>query len=295
MKIANPGVDTLNAATDGDLAALDRLLIAIQPGVYNLAVRMLGHRDDAADATQEILLKVVTHLSSFRVESAFATWVHQIARNHLLTAVTRAAESPEVSLESMAERLQTGLDFVTAAGQSQGLPAILTPQDKAEARQLALGCTQNMLMTLDREQRLVYLLETVFDLPSKAAAEVIGITPAAYRQRLSRARAKLEDFASKACGLVNAQADCVCEKQLPALRHERAASVSRAAAKVAPVLVIHRAELVEAERQFAAFVRLGDAAAVFRAHPQYQSPASMMGAIRAVLGEEGFFDVRPLQ
>jgi RNA polymerase sigma factor (sigma-70 family) len=295
MKISDPGMQTLQAATGGDLAALDRLLLAIQPGVYNLAVRMLGHRDDAADATQEILLKVVTHLSSFRAESAFPTWVHQVARNHLLTAATRIAESPEVSLESMAERLQTGLDFVTAVGQSQGLPAILTPQDKAEARQVALACTQGMLMTLDREQRLVYVLDTVFDLPSKMAAEVIGVSPAAYRQRLSRARARLDNFTGRTCGLVNAEAECRCDKQLPALRHQRASSASRGVAKPSSVLVIHRAELVEAERQFAAFVRLGDAAAVFRAHPAYQAPASMLGAIRAVLGAEGFLDGRPLQ
>jgi RNA polymerase sigma factor (sigma-70 family) len=295
MKITDPGMQTLQAATGGDLAALDRLLIAIQPGVYNLAVRMLGHRDDAADATQEILLKVVTHLSSFRAESAFPTWVHQVARNHLLTAATRIKESPEVSLEGMAERLQIGLDFVTAAGQSLGLPAILTPQDKAEARQVALRCTQSMLMTLDREQRLVYVLDTVFDLPSKIAADVIGVSPAAYRQRLSRARARLEGFAAQTCGLVNAQAGCHCEKQLPALRHERASAEPRATIKPGVGLVIHRAELAEAERQFAAFVRLGDAAAVFRAHPDYQAPASMLGAIRAVLGAEGFLDGRPLQ
>jgi RNA polymerase sigma factor (sigma-70 family) len=291
MKIGDPGPDTLRAAISGELAALDRLLLAIQPGVYNLAVRMLGHRDDAADATQEILLKVVTHLSSFRAEAAFPTWVYQVARNHLLTAATRSAESPEVSLEGMAERLQAGLDFVTVSGRSQGLPVILTPQDKAEARQVALGCTQNMLMALDRQQRLVYVLDTVFDLSSKEAAEVVGVSPQAYRQRLSRARSRLDAFADKTCGLVNADAACRCEKQLPALRHERVSS----AAKTPSVVAIHRAEMAQAERQFAAFVRLGDAAALFRAHPDYQAPAAMLGAIRAVLGAEGFLDDRPLQ
>ena len=66
MKIADPGVRCVQSATRGDLAALDELLLTIQPGIYNLAVRMLGHRENAADATQEILMRVVTHLSSFR-------------------------------------------------------------------------------------------------------------------------------------------------------------------------------------------------------------------------------------
>ena len=52
----------------------------IQPGIYKLAVHVLGHRDDAADATQEILLKVVTHLAGFRGESAFSTWVWRLPR-----------------------------------------------------------------------------------------------------------------------------------------------------------------------------------------------------------------------
>ncbi len=291
MKIQDPGAETLRAATAGDLAALDRLLVALQPGIHNLAVRMLGHRDDAADATQEILLKVTTHLGSFRGEAAFTTWVYQIARNQLLTALTRRAESPEVSLEALAERLQAGLDFSAGRPASEGQEAVLTPEDKAEARQVALACTQGMLMALDRDQRLVYLLDTVFDVSSREAAEIIGITPEAYRQRLSRTRARLEGFMGETCGLVNRAANCRCETQLPALRQERLRNPARAA----PAWVIHRAEQVEAERHFAAFVRIVDAATVFRAHPDYRAPSSMLGAIRAVLRAEGFGDGRPLQ
>jgi RNA polymerase sigma factor (sigma-70 family) len=280
MKITDPGPDVLRAATAGDLTALDQLLLALQPGVFNLAVRMLGHRDDAADATQEILLKVVTHLSSFRREAAFSTWVHQIARNHLMTAATRSAESPEVSLDALAERLQVGLEFVAALG-----------QDKAEAREVALGCTQSMLMAFDRDQRLIYVLDTLFDLSSQDAAEVVGITPEAYRQRLSRTRVKLDAFMGQTCGLVSAEAACRCEKQLPAVRHLK----SVAGAKRSAVLAIHPAESAQAERLFEAFVRVGNAAAVFRAHPDYQAPESIRNAIRAVLGSEGFLDGRPLQ
>ena len=102
MKILDPGTETLSAAIAGDLVALDKVLLAIQPGIYNLAVRVLGHRDDAADATQEILLKVVTHLGSFRGESAFATWVWRVAHNHLMTARTRSVKRPPSGIASRA-------------------------------------------------------------------------------------------------------------------------------------------------------------------------------------------------
>ena len=291
MKINDPGPAVLKAATQGDLAALDAVLLAIQPGVFNLAVRMLGNREDAADATQEILLKVVTHLGGFRHEAAFTTWVFQVARNHLLTAATRSKESPEVSLEGMAQRLQSGLDFAAAVQQADG-QSVLTPEDKLAARQVALSCTQSMLMALGREQRLVYLLDIVFHLPSTQAALVLDLTPEAYRQRLSRARAQLDAFTGNTCGLASDKAACRCEKQLPALQHLQRSGAPQSALLAA----VQRSERAEAGRQFDALVRMGDAASVMRAHPEYQAPESLRGAIRAVLAAEGYWpDERPLQ
>lgn len=291
MKITDPGQETVTAATQGQLLAIDSLLLTIQPGVFNLAIRMLGNREDAADATQEILLKVITHLGGFESRSAFTTWVFQIARNHLLTAITKAKECPEVSLDAMAERLQLGLDFGATQIGFHSQPGSLSPEDKLAARQVALGCTQNMLMALSREERLIYVLDTVFGLPSKQAAEVLGISPNAFRQRLGRARAKLEAFTTRTCGLVNPDATCTCARQLPALKRLRASD-----SVPTSIVAIHRSELLEAERQFDAFVRLCDTAALFRAHPHYHAPRTLHGAIRAVLNVEGFWnEQRPLQ
>jgi RNA polymerase sigma factor (sigma-70 family) len=280
MKIPNPEPELLRASVRGELAAIDALLRAIEPAVYNLAVRMLGQRDDAADATQEILLKVVTHLGGFRGEALFSTWVFQAARNHLLTASTRAKESPETSLEALSDRLQAGLEFNAV----QGDGASLTPEDKLAARQTALACTQGMLMTLDREHRLVFVLDLLFGLPSKEGAAVTGLSDAAYRQRLSRARAKLDAFAQRTCGLANADAACRCEKQLPALRH-----LQRSSAASAPsVIAIQPIEQAEVERALDGLVRISDAAGVLRAHPEYRAPEALRGAIRAVLRSEGY-------
>ena len=284
MKLTDPGESIIERATQGELAALDAMLLAIQPGVFNLAVRMLGNRDDAADATQEILLKVVTHLGGFRRQAAFTTWVFQIARNHLLTAATRSRESPVVSLEAIGERLEHGLAFAASLGDPLGPARSLSPEDKLAARQVALACTQNMLMALDREQRLVYVLDVAFGLASPEAAEVLAITPEAYRQRLARARAKLDHFAGVKCGQVNRDAACQCDRQLPAMAHAAALPGAQPVALVA----MHRGERAEAERQFDALVRMGDAAAVFRAHPGYEAPTTMIQAIRVVLRAEGY-------
>jgi RNA polymerase sigma factor (sigma-70 family) len=293
MKIAEVDAATLQSALNGQLAAINTLLLAIQPGVFNLAVRMLGNREDASDATQEIMLKVVTHLAGFPAEAAFSTWVFRIARNHLLTAITRSRESPEVSLEAMAERLQAGLDHAASLGDALGLHTSLTPEDKLAARQVALGCTQNMLMTLDRPQRLAYLLDTVFALSSEQGAQVLGISAAAYRKRLSRVRESLDPFVRRTCGLANPDAACRCERQLPAIKAMQAEAEAGAGAggSTPPVrlVAVHRSEMQHAERHFGAMLRMSDAAALFRAHPDYHAPASMVAAIRGVLRAEGYW------
>ena len=70
----------------GERAAAEQLLGAVQHELFRLALRMLGSQPEAEDATQEILLQALTHLSEFRGESAFRTWIWRIAVRHLLRA-----------------------------------------------------------------------------------------------------------------------------------------------------------------------------------------------------------------
>ena len=264
----------LESARNGDLRALDAVLHAIQPGVYNLAVRMLGNREDARDATQEILLKVTTHLGSFRGEAAFTTWVYRVAKNQLLTGLTRTRESPEVSFEALGETLKAGLALGSASWEARSL----SPEDKAAAREMAVTCTQGMLMRLDREHRLAYLLDAVLGLSSDDAAQVLEIQAPAYRKRLSRARSTLETFSAAACGLANPQAQCRCEKQAHAVRVLAARGVERR-----PDLAIAEAERAAASVALDQVLAMSDMAAVIRAHPEYRAPSAMIAAIRAVL------------
>ena len=73
----------IEQATAGDKNALETVLCSVQDLVFNLSLRMLGTFPDAEDASQDILVKVITHLSSFRGDSAFSTWVFRIAVNYL--------------------------------------------------------------------------------------------------------------------------------------------------------------------------------------------------------------------
>jgi RNA polymerase sigma factor (sigma-70 family) len=84
----------VDQAKGGDATALERLVRRHQAFVFNLAVRMLYCPQDAEDATQEILIKVVTKLSTFEGRSRFRTWLYRIATNHLLN-MKRGRSEPE--------------------------------------------------------------------------------------------------------------------------------------------------------------------------------------------------------
>lgn len=274
-----PNVDmALRArACDGDLRALDELLRAIEPGVFTLAARMLGNHEDAQEATQDVLVRVATHLGAFRGESAFSTWVYRIARNVVLTYRTRLPEWPTVSMELLQGKLAAGRAYAVS------LPAprdTLSAADKVEAADVARRCTQNFLMALDREHRLVYVLDVVFGLSGEEAAEVLEISPAAYRKRLSRARARLDGALQQECGLVERGAPCRCDVQLPAVRVQ-AATRADSGIGLSPL---------EASPAYDDLVELFDVVTLYRVQSRYAPNGTLAQAIRAALVARGWME-----
>ena len=137
------------AAVGGDQRALEQLLRAVAVDVRRLAQRMLWHPQDAEDATQEILVKVATRLSTFRGDARVTTWVHRIAVNHLLTMRRGRAEDPALTFTDFGDDLARDLD---AAYDPRGV------DDELLAQEVMVGCTQGMLLCLDREHRVAYVL-----------------------------------------------------------------------------------------------------------------------------------------
>ena len=72
----NKEPELIDQAVNGDKKALETLLLSVQDMLYNLSLRMLGSPQDAEDAVQEIMIKIITQLSTFRKESAFSSWAY---------------------------------------------------------------------------------------------------------------------------------------------------------------------------------------------------------------------------
>lgn len=183
----------IDRAVAGDQQSLEALLLSVQDLVFNLALRMLGSFQDAEDASQEILLKITTHLSSFKKESAFSTWVFRIATNHLKDYKKGMFARQPLSFEYYGYDIKHG-----NAGINPDVS--LTVEREQLSEELKLSCTNVMLQCLDAESRCIFILGTMFQADSRIAGEILGITPEAYRQRLSRVRRKMADFLEVYCG-----------------------------------------------------------------------------------------------
>jgi RNA polymerase sigma factor (sigma-70 family) len=193
-------------AIDGDRDALDRLVRSIQPDVYGLALRMLWNREDAEDATQEILVRVVTRLAQFDFRSQLKTWVYRVAVNYVLDVKKSPVERMRLTFEQFADDLADGL---SADGPPDSERSLLIEEVK-------IGCTLGMLQCLDRPHRLVYVLGEILEFSGPEAAEVLGISAELFRKRLQHARAAIESFTRRYCGLVSDSAACGCNRRVPA-------------------------------------------------------------------------------
>ncbi len=124
-------------ARSGDRAALESVVRAVQKDIYSLAIRFLWHPQDAEDATQEILIRVITGLSGFRGESGFRTWVYRIACNALLTLRKQRMEQQSLSFEQFGEDLAHGLSDASLSTRDDVVEGLLLEEVK-------IGCTLAM-------------------------------------------------------------------------------------------------------------------------------------------------------
>ena len=253
-------------AIGGNAAALEEIVRRVQDHVYRLALRMAGRPPDAEDATQEILIRVITRLASWRAEASLVTWAYRIAVNYLLNLRRTAHERRELTFDALGEQLADGL----ATSDYQG------PDAELLAEEVRLGCTQAMLQCLDRAGRVTYVLGGIFGLPSDQAAWILDISPAAYRKRLERARQRIRTFMTARCGLVNQSAPCRCARRVQTAAARGLIDPRRPAFTGHPTT----AAVADGARQM---YQLRDADAILRSHPAYAAPRARSEAVLSLL------------
>lgn len=249
-----PLEELVAAACAGDAEALGQLLEALRDDVYGLALRMLWHPEDAEDATQEILIKVMTKLSSFRGQASVRTWAYRVAVNLLLDRRRSGLERQQLTFEAFGQDLAEGLVDPSPD---------LAPSAGVLAEEVKRGCTMAMLTCLDRDHRMAWILGEVFGVTSEDGGWICGISAAAYRKRLSRARDRLRRFVEGHCGLVDATNSCRCHRRIEA---------AVGSGRVVPdgLLFVDESEaLGPSVREMEG---MHTAASLLRDHPDYRAP-----------------------
>ena len=265
-------------AVIGEQQALEDLVKCIQDRVYKLALRMLAHPEDADDATQEILIKIITHLSSFRKESTFMTWVYRISSNHLLTTRKRRAELKEINFEQCQQQIDKGFADTWH-------PSVSAAEQKLIVEELRLNCLQALLQCLDRNLRIAYALGEIFEVKSHEGAYILDIKPEAFRQRLARARKLIRKFMQKNCGLINYKNPCTCSRLAP---------VAVKAGWVSPEKLIfanHKRKHQTGDFDKSCLHELDElnrVATLFRCHPDYAAPETFIGNLKDMLDSGRF-------
>ena len=198
------------ASLEGNREALDELVHIHQPFIYNVAWKMAHDPNDAMDLTQETLLKVITKLAQFNFKSSFRTWLYRIVVNEFLQSKRRKMEKVVTSFENLGNQLD-----------SIPNPDLTTEEELTYAelsREMQLRCLSGMLMCLNREQRLIYILGDTFGIDHKLSAEIFNLSPQNFRVKLHRARKDLYNYMNNKCGLVNPDNPCRCPKKAKALK-----------------------------------------------------------------------------
>lgn len=189
----------------GEREAIHELVQALQGDLFGLSLRMLANREEAEDATQEILVRIVTRLARFDGRSSVRTWAYRVAVNCILDMKKSAAERLHLSFERLAE----GLSEIP----SQDAP--LESEHSLLVEEVKVGCTLGMLQCLDRAHRLAFILGEILETPGPEAAEILGIPPHLFRKRLQMARSSILAFTRAYCGLASDQAPCRCNRRVP--------------------------------------------------------------------------------
>ncbi|HEX3540245.1 MAG TPA: RNA polymerase sigma factor [Acidimicrobiales bacterium] len=168
----------VTSARSGDKSAFDELVKATYADMYTLAFRLMGNEEDARDVVQDAYLRAYRGLKRFRGDARFTTWMYRITANCASTNLAKRSRHRHDELDDEAQPIDVQADH--------------NPEQQAEFG-FERDRVSRALEELPPRLRAVIVLRDIYDLPHGDIAEELGITEAAAKVRLHRARRKLRE------------------------------------------------------------------------------------------------------
>ena len=177
-----PDEEIVRRIRDGDTAQFELLVKRYASKIYGLAMRLTRNPSDAEDAVQEAFLLVYTKLDGFRGESAFGTWLYKVALNSIYMKLRQRKHAAEDNIDDYLPRFDQH-------GMMQGMVRKFgdDPEDEA-IRQQSTAAVREAINKLPAEYRVVLVARDIDELSSEETADALGLTVAAVKSRLHRAR-----------------------------------------------------------------------------------------------------------
>ena len=174
----------VRACQRGEPGALDELIRATYTDVYALCRRMLADPDEAADATQEVFVRVMRSVLGFRGDSAFGTWLHRVTVNVCLTALRKRSKARAAGM------VAGGTPFAMPGDETELMSTSASPSELAETADL-VSRSEAALAALPEDARAVVVLRDIEGLTTREVAELLEVTESVVKVRLHRAHARL--------------------------------------------------------------------------------------------------------
>lgn len=196
--------ELIKSCIEGNKQSFEKLISSIQPLVFNVSLRFLWNRMDAEDATQEILIKIITNLSKFDGRSKFRTWIYRVSTNYLINLKKTNLEKTSLSFNNFSNELNSLKEPINYE----------LPDKNLLEKEMKTGCTLAMLQCLNRDLRIVFILGSILKIKSNVACEIVETSPENFRKRLEKARKLIRTFLDSNCGVYKLENKCRCNKRI---------------------------------------------------------------------------------
>lgn len=175
-------------AREGDAAAFEQLIICFERRIVGVAWRILGNREDARDAAQEVFLRAYKYLRTFREDQNFSGWLYRITVN--------------VCRDTARKRSQTGIErFISYEAElEEGFMETIAAPEDTESRAIAAQervIVARALSTLSEKERSAIVLRDMEGFSTAEVAELLGTRAVTVRSQIASARTKIKRYCDR--------------------------------------------------------------------------------------------------